>query len=132
MNPYPFTESPNNAKQFILRCAGLTAGLALMLLGTGNHWLLTWCGVTIISVTSILTSSEGKAARSAPFVAHFLLCLMLLVVLSIYEPPPPDSGINKPPTWYVIFMVTLWAACFGEECWAYFRRRPPKDDDHVV
>jgi hypothetical protein len=121
-----------NAKQFILGCAGMTAGTALILLGYGNHELLRWFGIAIWYFTSILSTSEEKAARSVPFVVPFLLCMMLLVISSIYLPAPPDSGTHKPPTWYVIFMVTIWATSLCWECWTYFRRRSPKDNDHVA
>ena len=103
-----------------------------MLLGQGNHELLMWCGLTIWFITGILSSSEEGAARSAPFVVPFLLCIMVLVVCSIYLPAPLDSGTHKPPTWYVIFMITIWATLIFTECWKYFRRHSPKDDDHAA
>jgi drug/metabolite transporter (DMT)-like permease len=94
--------------------------------------LLIWCGVAIMFVTNILSSSEENAAKSAPFVVLILPSLMVLVLYSIYNSAPPDSGTHKPPIWYVICMLTLWATCLCAECWTYFRRRSPKDDDHVV
>jgi hypothetical protein len=116
-----------NAKQFILGCAGMTAGMALILL-SANHELLQWFGIAIMFFTGILSSSEEKAARSVPLVVLFLLCMMGLVICSIYRPVPVDSGTHKPSTWYVLFIVTLWAASLGWECWTYFRQRSPKED----
>lgn len=121
-----------NAKQFILGCTGLTAGIALMLLDHVNHKLLSSCGLTIMFVTAILSSSEKAAARCAPLVVLFLVCQMCLVVGDIHSSAPPDSGMYKPPTFLEIFMVTIWATCLCSVCWTYFRRRLPKDDDHAA
>jgi drug/metabolite transporter (DMT)-like permease len=124
-------KNTKNAKQFVLGCAGATAGAAFMLLGRpfGLHWL---CGMTIWFITGILCSSEENAVKRAPLVVVFLLCQMALVICSIYNPIPHDSDTFKPPTWYAIFMITIWATSLCWECWTYFRRRSPKDNDHVA
>jgi hypothetical protein len=122
-----------SAKQFVSGCAGMTAGAALILLGYGSHGALVWnSGVAIWFITEILSSSEENAARCAPLVVIFLLAQMVLVVCGIYDSAPSGSGTHQPSTGYVTFVLGLWVSALSWECWMYFYRRSPKNDDHVA
>jgi hypothetical protein len=126
-------KKPKNAKQFVSGCAGMTAGVALMLLGSA-HWygLLMSGGLTVLILTNVLSSSDEKADRKAPFlVLFFLPLLMAQVVCSIYLPTQFDAGAHN-PSWLAALLITTWAIGLCWECWTYFRGRSLKDDDHAA